>query len=920
MRPADEAPHRGLLGRRREMTVLDDLLAGVEGGRSASMVLHGEAGIGKSALLAYTRSAAKGWTVVRASGAEAEAELAFSGLHQVCTPLLDGLDRLAEPQRLALQVAFGLTAGSPPDRFLVGLAVLSLLANAAEQRPVACLVDDAQWLDDISAQTLAFVARRLLAERVLLLFAVRGQVDRHPLRGLPQLAVEGLQDDDARALMATVTARTFDPRVRDRILAEAHGNPLAILELPKALTTPELAGGRRDGDALTGKIEQGYLARIRALTAETQRYLLIAAAEPVGDLALQRRAAERLGVDLDTATREAEVADLVSARSLVRFRHPLVRSATYRGAAPDERREVHRVLAEVTEAHHPERRAWHRANSLTAPDESVAAELERAAEHARARGGVGAAGAFLARAVQLTPDPARRGQRAVAAARAKCRAGAFSEATELLDEARLTPLTPHDRAVADIVRGEVTAASHSAGAGLPLLLSAAKQLEPLDPLLARETYRDAMYAAFTSGSLPGGEYVDDVASAILTMPPVHGSSRETTLLEGTARVYTEGYAVGVPLLQRAIADYRAAEASPIDIPWLPLAARMAHNVWDLEGFAELSVAMVEQARRSGVLSLLPSALLLDLSARAFAGDLTAAQERADEAKTIGDVIGSAFFGRYGALVVAGWRSDEAAVRSAAAAIVDDPDLGSEGKALTGTEWAAAVVANGLGRFEDAYAAALRGSAHPQELGLAIWSSVELVEAAARLDRTADPAVVAAAARLEEMTAASATDWARGTWAYVAALLTPGAAAERSYLDAIDALDRTGARIHRARARLVYGEWLVGSGRAAEAHGLLREAHEQLAGIGVVAYAERARRALVASGADSHALPAATRGTGDSLTAQESQIARLAAAGMTNPEIGAQLYLSAHTVEWHLRKVFAKLGVRSRRDVGAALAR
>jgi hypothetical protein len=328
MRPADEAPHRGLLGRRREMTVLDDLLAGVEGGRSASMVLHGEAGIGKSALLAYTRSAAKGWTVVRASGAEAEAELAFSGLHQVCTPLLDGLDSLAEPQRLALQVAFGLTAGSPPDRFLVGLAVLSLLANAAEQRPVACLVDDAQWLDDISAQTLAFVARRLLAERVLLLFAVRGQVDRHPLRGLPQLAVEGLQDDDARALMATVTARTFDPRVRDRILAEAHGNPLAILELPKALTTPELAGGRRDGDALTGKIEQGYLARIRALTAETQRYLLIAAAEPVGDLALQRRAAERLGVDLDTATREAEVADLVSARRLVRSRHPLVRSAT----------------------------------------------------------------------------------------------------------------------------------------------------------------------------------------------------------------------------------------------------------------------------------------------------------------------------------------------------------------------------------------------------------------------------------------------------------------------------------------------------------------------------------------------------------------------------------------------------------------
>jgi DNA-binding CsgD family transcriptional regulator/tetratricopeptide (TPR) repeat protein len=911
---------RELLGRRRECAALDGLVQRVKGGVSACVVVHGEPGIGKTALLDHVRDSATGCRVVRVAGVETEMELPFGGLHQLCSQFLDRFNRLPDPQRVALETAFGLSAGTVPDRFMVGLAVLSVVADIAEDEPLVCLVDDTQWLDQISAQTLAFVGRRLLAERVLLVFAMRDPVRGHPVQSLPQLEVTGLDDRDAQVLLTAVTPRRFDRRVRDRILAEAHGNPLAIIELPRALTRVELGGDMADRDErpIARQLETGFTAQIRALSPECQRLLLLAAAEPVGDVAVLRRAADAMGVDVDAARVEAEAADLVRIRTMVRFRHPLVRSAAYRSGRPEERHAAHRALAAAVDPERePDRLAWHLASATGGPDEDIATGLEEAAVRARARGGVGAAAAFLDRAAQLTPDPLRRGARTLAAAQAKSQSGAFDEALALLDEARLQPLGERDTARADLVRGQVMFASRSASAGLPYLLTAAKQFEGVDPELAKETYRDALYAAFTAGQLPGGDAaLDEVSAAALMMARAETPSRSDLLLEGVARIYTDGYAAGVPLLQRALTAYRAGGVTAADLGWLPLACRMAHDVWELEAFSKLSAAFVELTREVGALSFLPPAMLLDVSVRAQTGDFVPAQSLVEEAETLGDVIGSRFFAHYGALVVAAWQGREAATRSAIKEITHDQHLVAEGKVLTATEWGAAVLANGLGRHEQAYAAALRGAGHPKEMGLTVWSMVELVEAAARLGRTADADVVGAARHVDELTGAAGTDWALGAAAYVSALMSEGRSAEEKYHEAIERLERTEARLLTARAHLIHGEWLRQENRMADARRRLRVAHDLLTEIGSVAHTERARRELAASGVTVH--PPVQPSHNAALTAQESRIARLAADGMTNPQIGAQLFISAHTVEWHLRKVFAKLGVRSRGEIRAAL--
>jgi DNA-binding CsgD family transcriptional regulator/tetratricopeptide (TPR) repeat protein len=916
MERTSEEPGR-LLGRRRECAAFDDCITGVAGGRSASLVVHGEPGIGKTALLEYARNRAIGCRTMRVAGVEGEAELAFGGLHQLCAPFFDHFEHLPGPQRAALETAFGLSAGSPPDRFLVGLAVLSLLADVAEEQPLVCLVDDAQWLDQISAQTLAFVARRLLAERVALLFAMREPVGGHPLQDLPRLQVDGLGDHDARTLLALASPGRIDHRVRDRILAEARGNPLALLELPRELTAAQLTAehGTLDDQPLANQIEKGFLRRLHSLAPETQRLVLVAAAEPVGDVALLRRAAEQLGIDVETAGAEAQAADLITVRTMVRFRHPLVRSAAYRAASLEERQQVHHALAEATDPDHdPDRRAWHLANATGIPDESVAASLERAAARASARGGVAAAAAFLDRAAQVTPDPGRRGSRSLAAAQAKSQVGEFGAALELLDAVRLQPLDQRERALAELIRGRILFSSRSASAGLPLLLGAARQLEPLDLVLATETYRDAIYAALTAGRLPGDSGVEQVATAILAMPRPPDPSRSYLLLEGLSRVAVEGYAAGVPLLQRGLTAYRTGEIAPEEgLGWLPLACRMAHNAWEFDDWSVLSATLVDLAGDAGALAVLPSALLLRLSNRVYAGDLAAADSLAAQAATLGDVTGSSFFAHYGALVVAPWRGKEPETRQVIDLITHDPLLRGEGKVLTATEWGAAVLYNGLGRYDEAFAAAERGSAHPAELGLSTWSMVELVEAAARLGRPR--AAAAAVQHIEGMAAASGTDWALGTAAYVSALVNDGAVAEQRYQEAIERFERANVRMLTARAHLVYGEWLRREHRRADGRQRLGLAYDLLTHIGAAGFAERARRELAATGVVTNRPIPDTRGT---LTSQETQIARCAAEGLTNREIGAQLFISAHTVEWHLRKVFSKLGIRSRRDIRAVL--
>ncbi|MFI7470008.1 AAA family ATPase [Nonomuraea sp. NPDC049646] len=915
---ASRGPASQLHGRQIECETLDQLVATVQDGRSSVLVLRGEAGIGKTALLEYARDSASGCRTARATGVESEMELAFGGLHQLCAPFLDQLGRLPAPQRDALGTAFGLSAGTPPDRFLVGLAVLSLLADAAGKGPLVCLVDDAQWLDQVSAQTLAFVARRLLAEPIGLVFSVRGQHLEPELRGLPQLDVGRLSDSDARALLDSVTPGRLDEQVRDRIVIEAQGNPLALLELPRGLAPAELAGGfgRPDARPLASQIEQGFLRRVRSLPAETQRLLLIAAAEPVGDVTLLTRAAELLGVEVAAAASPAEAAGLIAIGTRVRFHHPLMRSAAYRAASPQDRQDVHRALADATDPRtDPDRRAWHLANAAAGPDETVAAELERSADRAQARGGIAAAAAFHGRAAELTPDPARRGARALAAARAKYQAGGYDAALELLDAAELGTLNERELAQAGLLRGQIAFASRSAGSAFPLLLRAGERLAPLDSGLARETYRDTLNAAMNAGRLPSGAQVVDIAEAMLAAPPGPPPERNDLLLNGVGVALTEGYAAGAPMVLRALEAFRAERVSREEgLGWLPFASRMAHNVWDFDSWSVLSARLVDLARGTGALSVLPSALHMLVSNRVLAGELALADALVAEAVTIAEVTGSRYLAQYATLILEAWRGREDATRQVSAAITRDPALQGEGKVLTATQWANAVLCNGLGRYEEAYVAAERAFEHPQELGgTAIRSTIELVEAAVRSGRPSRAAEVAR--QLDEMARAGGTDWALGTSACVRAQVSDGSHAEALYGEAIERLGRTEVRTTLARTRLLYGEWLRRENRRLDAREQLGLAYEMLGDMGAEAFAERARRELQATGETVRKRTVETRAT---LTAQEAQIARLAGDGLTNPEIGAQLFISPHTVEWHLRKVFAKLGITSRKQIRTTL--
>ncbi|GAA3541659.1 helix-turn-helix transcriptional regulator [Kribbella ginsengisoli] len=904
-----------LFGRLAERQTLDDLLADARGGRSAVLVLRGEAGIGKTELLKYLVGRSTGCHIVRVTGVQAEIELSYAGLHQLCAPLLGGLDRLPGPQRGALSAAFGLRGGEAPDRFLVGLAALSLLANAAGNQPVVCVVDDAQWLDQVSAQTLGFVARRLLAESILLVFAVREPSPDETFGGLPELHLTGLTESDSRALLESAVAGPLDERVRDRIVAETRGNPLALLELPHELSNAELAGGfvLPDARPLSSQLEHGFLRRVQALPAETQRLLFIAAAEPFGDLPLVRRAAERLGISVDAAVSQAEASGLIALDGRLRFRHPLVRSAAYRAAETEDRREVHQALADATDARvDPDRRAWHLARAASGPDESVAAELEQSADRARARGGVAAAAAFLERAAGLTPEPVRRAARTLAAALAKYQAGAFSAALELADAAELGPLDELGAAKVTLLRGEIRSISTSSSAGLPLLLDAAKRLEQLDAGLARATYRDALHAGINADGLTGRDTVA-VAAAVLAAPRPAVPAPGELLLDGVATAATQGYSAGVPMLQEALAAFRAGEVPAEEaLGWLPLAARMAGDTWDSTGWTVLTTSLAELARETGALSVLPLALLLQVPNRAFAGELDAAESLAAQVVAVGEATGAGFLGPYGSLFVEPFRGREAATQRAMDTLNQTVRTRGQPKVEQDTLWAAAVLYNGLGRYDEAQPAARRASADPDGLGLSVKAVPEFVEASARLGRPGD--ALDAVRKLGEMAEATGTDWALGTAAYVRALVSEQA--DDLYREAIERLGRTEMRMDFARARLCYGEWLRRENRRTDARAELGAAHELLSGFGAAGFAERARRELLATGAT---VRRRTQASYESLTPQEEQIARLAGDGLTNAEIGARLFVSPHTVDWHLRKVFSKLGISSRRQLRSTLS-
>jgi DNA-binding CsgD family transcriptional regulator len=913
------ATHRGhvLRGRAAERELLDRLLDDVRRGQSAALVVCGEAGVGKTALLQYCARQASGFRVARAAGVETEMELPFAGLHRLCAPMLDRVDGLPEPQRVALRVAFGLAPGAAPERFLIALAALSLLAEVAAERPLLCLVEDAQWLDGASAQVLGFVARRLLAESVAIVFAQREPTEGRALAGLPELVLGGLELEDARALLATVVPGRLDDRIRDRIVDETHGNPLALLELPRGLSPAELAGGFGVAEplALPGRIEQSFLRQLDDLPAATRRLLLVAAAEPVGDPALLWRAASDVGVAgaaLEPATRIR----LLDVGAQVRFHHPLVRSAVYRSAADGERRAAHAALAEATDAERePDRRAWHRAQAAPGPDEEIAAELEQSAGRAHARGGLAAAAAFLGRAADLTTGPGRRARRMLAAAQLNLQAGSFDVALGLLAAAQAGPLDELGHARVELLRAEIAFAQNRGSDAPLLLLQAARTLEPLDARLSRDTYLDAWAAALFAGRLAArGGTLRDVSVAAQSAPRPHGAPRPSDLLlDGLALVFTEGRPAAAPLLRRAVAGFAGAEGSAEEVlRWGWLATAAAVYLWDYDRCLAIATRGVQLARESGALEVLAVSVNVLGQAVALNGDFAGATLLIAEAYAVTEATGTRV-GPYGALVLGGLRGTEDEAAELIAATVDEATAGGQGTAVQYARWAEAVVMNAAGRYDEALAAAITAAEDTPELFVAMWSLSELVEAATRTgdaERAAD-----ALARLEEHAEATEAEWALGLRARARAQTAEDADAEPLYREAVDRLERTELRPELGRSHLLYGEWLRRTNRRVDAREQLRRAHDAFVEMGADGFAERARHELLATGGKVRKRVEETR---DELTPQEERIARLAGDGRTNSQIGAELYLSPRTVEWHLNKVFTKLGISSRQGLRQAL--
>jgi DNA-binding CsgD family transcriptional regulator len=777
-----------------------------------------------------------------------------------------------------------------------------------------CVIDDAQWLDRASAQALAFVARRLLAEPVALVVAAREPGGE--FGGLPELPVGGLSDGDARELLDSVVPGPLDERVRDRIVAETRGNPLALLELPRGVTLADLAGGfgLPDAAGLPGRIEDNFRRRLEALPAAAQRLMLVAAAEPAGEPALVWRAVDRLGLGPGAVAAVAD-AGLLTIGERVTFRHPLVRSAVYRAASPPERRAAHAALAGATDPEaDPDRRAWHRAQATPGPDEEVASELERSAGRAQARGGLAAAAAFLERSAALTLDPARRAERAVAGAQAKYQAGSFGKAVKLLATAAAGPPDQFRQARADLLHGQIAFASSRGNEGPSLLLTAARQFELLDPRLARETYLEALSSTLFGGGLPSGCNALEVAQAARAAPsPPQPARPPDLLLDGLALLVTEGYPAGVPVIKRAMSAFRGADLSTAEgLRWLWPACHTAVLVWDYESWDILTARLVTLARDAGALMALPIALASRAGVHLFAGELAEVASLVAQAASVTEAIGNSF-APDGAPTLTAFQGREPDTSALIEATTKDAQRWEEGGGLSHDRWVTAVLCNSLGRYKQALVIAQQASEDSPAQQFSIWGLVELIEAAVRSGAPgrADDALQL----LSETTRASGTDWALGTEARSRALVSDGAAAEKLYLEAIDCFGRARLQLDLARAHLLYGEWLRRQRRRRDACDQLSRAYEIFDSAGATAFAERARIELRASGGQARERAVQTR---DPLTAQEAVIARLAGNGASNPEIAAQLFISRATVAYHLRKVFTKLGVSSRGQLAPAL--
>ena len=888
-----------LLGRDRETEVLGELLEHAHGGEGGALVVCGEAGIGKTALLDWGVARAHDFHALTATGAEFEMELAFASLHALCAPLLGGRERLPAPQREALDAAFGFRSGGAPDPLRAGMAVLTLLSDAADEGPILCVVDDAQWLDRASAQALAFAARRIGSDPVAMLFGAREPLVRSELVALPALQVGALSDAEARALFLSELHARLDEQVIDRIVAEARGNPLALRELAAGGAPAQFAGGfavslrERPDDAL-------FRGRLESLPADTRLLLLLAAAEPLGDPGLLWRAAEELGLGRAAAA-PAETAGLLEIGSRVRFRHPLVRSAVYRPASSEDRRRVHGALAAVTDERvDPDRHAWHRAQAASGPDEEVAAGLERSAERARARGGMAAAAAFLARAVELTPDHHHRLDRAVVAAEVHLYAGEPDAARDLLRSTDPGALDPLQAAHVDRLRGQIAFAVQRGMDAPPLLRSAAQRLEEFDVRMARDAHLDALSAAIAVAS--NSEEMTTAAAIALSAPAAPEPLQlADLLLDGLALVCSGDRRQGTRLLKQAL------DSSPAELPGIlpQVITIVCLELWDLEAYVTILSGQIDKARLDGAMATLPQTLGPLSAALLVQGRVRAAEAMLEEAEALAAATGMPTV--YPRIHLAALRGNAPEARSLFNSVVADATARGETMLISYTRFCQAMFHNGLADYATALAFGREPTAWaPLGRGLALR---ECVEAAVHLGERG--VAEEAFGDLREGTQAAGTNWGLGVEASSAALLADGADAEELHRAALDHFERGGCASELGRAELLYGEWLRREGRRLDAREQLRAAHERLSAMGAEGFAERALGELRATGERARRRSPETV---DELTPQELHIARLVGSGATSKEVAAELFLSPRTIDAHLRNIFRKLDITSRRQL------
>jgi DNA-binding CsgD family transcriptional regulator len=912
-----------LVGRPAERKVLGGLLTRAADGYSGALVLRGETGVGKTALLDETAAAAAadGMQIARLTGMDAETQLGYAGLHRFLLPFADHLERLPGPQREALQCTFGLVAGPPADRFLVALAVLTLLAEAASEAPLVCVVDDVHWLDPESVVVLGFVARRLCAERVVLLFAVReptGQVSA--LVGLPELVLGGLGETAALELLASLTPGRVSPAVSARIVAETGGNPLALAEVAGDLSSAQLAGAEELPEPLPvgGSLEEAFGRRVSRLPPEARLLLAVAAAEPTGSQALLWRAVGELGIDPAVAA-AADLGGLAEIGSQVEFRHPLVRSVVYYATPVRRRRLIHRALAAAGDgSDRPDRVAWHLGMAAAGPDEAVAARLEQAAGSARDRGGYAATVTFLSRAAELSAGEDQRARRLLAAAEAALIAGQPVRAGVLLEEA--TPLLgdPLARAQVRRLQGTIRFALGQAGEAPAILLEAARALAPFDVRGARQSLLEAFDAALFVGWSANRAVLAEIARTARDIPAAGGSeaSAADLLLDGFAVRAVAGYPAAVPLLRRAIAMLRADDLSPAEgLRGLRLGCVAAADLFDDQAQHALVARWVQLARDQGALTALPVALnnqgACDVSAGQFDAARACFAERLEISAATGNrgVIGTTGMAEAYELV---WRGRETDARRVAAVVAGEATGAGRGAQSVWVQYCLAVLELGLGNYQAALQCVL--GVQEDDAPFSALALPDLVEAAARCGETGLAEV--ALGRLAERAAAAGTPLALGLLARSRALLAGDADAEGLYEEAVKHLEQCRSAPELARAHLVYGEWLRRQRRRRDARRQLRTAHEMFTAMGAAAFAERARIELLATGERARRRIPQTE---SELTPQEAQIARLVSQGESNRDIAAQLFLSPSTVDYHLRKVFRKVGVASRTQLAHTMA-